>query len=234
MLYFVIITITTVGFGDITPATTQGRLFCLAMVATTFVLLPLQTSKLIEPISARDPLAARFAPSRHRPHVIVFGSPSAATLQHFAAQLPQQLLVLSPDEPSEQARALIDFAKWFKWARPLRDHDLEIDREVEVFFWIDYSCVDQPPETDPGPGMAALPAYVACWCARSAPHTPSPCRRDTPSRVLESSRAATIFASSAWSCCCECGASSPHCVKCFTGWPSTVASMPPCGWGAAS
>ena len=115
MLYFVIITITTVGFGDITPATTQGRLFCLAMVATTFVLLPLQTSKLIELISARDPLAARFAPSRHRPHVIVFGSPSAATLQHFAAQLPQQLLVLSPDEPSEQARAPVP-------ARPLRHH----------------------------------------------------------------------------------------------------------------
>ena len=92
---------------------------------------------------------------------------------------------------------------------------------------------------------SSFSASLAAFAARSSsrrraapppapPHTPSPCRRDTPSRVLESSRAATIFASSAWSCCCECGASSPHCVKCFTGWPSTVASMPPCGWGAAS
>lgn len=59
-LYFVIITITTVGYGDITPQSTEARLASLLMVATTFVLLPWQTSKLIELLSSRDPFAASF------------------------------------------------------------------------------------------------------------------------------------------------------------------------------
>ena len=81
---------------------------------------------------------------------------------------------------------------------------------------------------------AAPPPAPLTLEGRVRPPYVSSRRRETPSRVLESSRAATIFASSAWSCCCECGASSPHCVKCFTGWPSTVASMVPGGWCAAS
>ena len=43
----------------------------------------------------------------------------------------------------EKARALVEWARWLQWARPLRDHDLEIDREVEVYFWIDYACCNQ-------------------------------------------------------------------------------------------
>ena len=69
-LYFVIITITTVGYGDITPATTTGRLCSLLMVACTFVLLPLQTSKLIEVYSTRDPFAAAFTPGGTDPRRI--------------------------------------------------------------------------------------------------------------------------------------------------------------------
>ena len=55
-LYFVIITITTVGYGDITPQQTISRMAALLMVSTTFVLLPLQTSKLIELQLRRDEL----------------------------------------------------------------------------------------------------------------------------------------------------------------------------------
>lgn len=59
-LYFVIITITTVGFGDITPTTTVARLAVLLMLTSTFILLPWQTSKFIEILSSRDPFGATY------------------------------------------------------------------------------------------------------------------------------------------------------------------------------
>ena len=87
-LYFVIITITTVGYGDITPATTTGRLCSLLMVACTFVLLPLQTSKLIEVYSTRDPFAAAFTPGgTDPPHLLVLGAISAPTIDVLKQQL---------------------------------------------------------------------------------------------------------------------------------------------------
>ena len=86
-LYFVVITITTVGYGDITPHTTAARLLSLLMVTLTFVLLPLQTSKLIELMNARDPFGATFRSSRRRPHILICGRVSATTLRHFQEHL---------------------------------------------------------------------------------------------------------------------------------------------------
>ena len=86
-LYFVVITITTVGFGDITPVTTTGRLFALCMISCTFVLLPLQTSKFIELYARADRFSTAFRPDAHNPHVVVFGAVSAPTLVMLRAAL---------------------------------------------------------------------------------------------------------------------------------------------------
>ena len=86
-LYFVIITITTVGYGDITPHTTRGRLVSLCMVACTFVLLPLQTSKFIELYARADRFSAAFRPDSDHPHVVIFGTASAPTLVMIREQL---------------------------------------------------------------------------------------------------------------------------------------------------
>ena len=43
-LYFVIITIATVGYGDIAPETTQARMASILMVVTAFIILPVQVT----------------------------------------------------------------------------------------------------------------------------------------------------------------------------------------------
>lgn len=66
---------------------TTGRLFSLLMVTCTFVLLPLQTSKLIELYSSRDPFAAAFNSHADAPHIVIFGAVSAPTIEILRAQL---------------------------------------------------------------------------------------------------------------------------------------------------
>jgi len=45
-LYFIIITITTIGYGDIVPVTTQGRLFIACTVVICVIWLPLEITKI--------------------------------------------------------------------------------------------------------------------------------------------------------------------------------------------
>jgi hypothetical protein len=45
-IYFVVVTIATVGYGDILPVTEGGRILVIVLIVTTFVLLPKQTNDL--------------------------------------------------------------------------------------------------------------------------------------------------------------------------------------------
>lgn len=47
-VYFAVVTMTTVGFGDITPATEAGRGLTIAMILTGVALIPTQVGKLIQ------------------------------------------------------------------------------------------------------------------------------------------------------------------------------------------
>ena len=48
-LYFGLTTLTTVGFGDITPITTSGRLVVAASILAGGAVIPFQLSRLAEP-----------------------------------------------------------------------------------------------------------------------------------------------------------------------------------------
>ena len=45
-LYFMFITISTIGYGDIVPQTTEGQMFVVVFMAVTFVVIPKQIAKL--------------------------------------------------------------------------------------------------------------------------------------------------------------------------------------------
>lgn len=47
-IYFAVVTMTTVGFGDMTPATSAGRLLTVLMILTGVALIPWQIGQLIE------------------------------------------------------------------------------------------------------------------------------------------------------------------------------------------
>ncbi len=52
-LYFVTTTLTTVGYGDMVPTTTVGKLAVLAMICVGVVVIPVQTSQVYSQLTAR-------------------------------------------------------------------------------------------------------------------------------------------------------------------------------------
>ena len=52
--YYTVITLTTVGFGDIVPATSAGRWVTMAGLAVALILVPWQASRIIKEWTARD------------------------------------------------------------------------------------------------------------------------------------------------------------------------------------
>lgn len=80
------------------------------------------------------------------------------------------------DEANNKARTLIAFARWIKWRRTeagFKDlvlpglfwdkySNLTKDKDMKVFFWIDFACVDQWNDAEKKRIMSALPLYTSC------------------------------------------------------------------------
>lgn len=54
-VYYMIVTMSTVGYGDVTPKTSRGRAVVSCIIITAWILVPIQISKLYE---ARPPSTA--------------------------------------------------------------------------------------------------------------------------------------------------------------------------------
>jgi hypothetical protein len=64
--YFVVCTITTIGYGDISPATAETRMITVVAITVTFVVLPMQFQKLLVTL---DLQSAPYNRSFHPPSI---------------------------------------------------------------------------------------------------------------------------------------------------------------------
>ena len=74
-LYFIVITLCTIGFGDIAPITTVGRCVVMSAVLVELLLIPQQTNKLVELLARRSEwVRSSFAPIPQHQHILVVGN----------------------------------------------------------------------------------------------------------------------------------------------------------------
>ena len=73
--YFVVITIATVGFGDIAPVTDYGKLFVMLLIIyTVVVFIPMQTNELLRLMSLKSFFARKIYKSNIEiPHIVITG-----------------------------------------------------------------------------------------------------------------------------------------------------------------
>jgi voltage-gated potassium channel Kch len=121
-MYMLIVTVSTVGYGDVTAVTTWGRFIVCIFIIASLVMVPIQISALQDELSLRSKYRSPFTQRREAPHIVVVGfKNSSAAMREFLAEmyhpdrlsgLPDRLssrrcVVLSPDEPEEDIKTII-------------------------------------------------------------------------------------------------------------------------------
>ena len=72
-IYFILVTLSTVGYGDISPSHGLSRLATVLILVAIVVLLPIQISKLSDLLALKSPYRASYIPAKKRSHIMVCG-----------------------------------------------------------------------------------------------------------------------------------------------------------------
>lgn len=88
-IWYIWVTISTVGYGDISPVTTQGRLAAMFIIGFSIITIPKMTNELLEKMALQSVYArAVYSPkTRNSKHVIICGDLSSTSLNDFFEEL---------------------------------------------------------------------------------------------------------------------------------------------------
>lgn len=86
-VYFVAITITTVGYGDMVPSTGVGRLVAIVAIFGGISVVLLVTTKMVQLFSLSSHGLGNWQPMLRSKHIIVTGSPTTQMVKEFMAEL---------------------------------------------------------------------------------------------------------------------------------------------------
>ena len=82
MLYYIIVSITTVGYGDESPQGNAGRVVIMVMMAAAVLTVPRQTNRLVALLAQQSQFANHvYRPSRTSQHIIVGGNLGSYVMQ---------------------------------------------------------------------------------------------------------------------------------------------------------
>jgi hypothetical protein len=165
-LYFAMITITTVGFGDLYPISRLGQMMCMVFIMIAILLVPKMTNDLAEKIKATSPYARmvfKKKGSKHA-HVLICGDLSTTQLEELfgelfhddhAGEVTLTAVVLQPHPPSKAMFKILNdpiFSMSIQYLEgsPLADKDLirsKAHEALAVFIFARKYC-DSPDEED--------------------------------------------------------------------------------------
>ena len=84
--YFMVVTITTVGYGDYSPQTGLGQFIVCILIATTFSWIPSEISTLIEDVRLVRKYKVRYSPKLGRNFIIIVGNITAPKVNAFVTE----------------------------------------------------------------------------------------------------------------------------------------------------
>lgn len=117
--YFTVVTIATVGYGDISPSIPPSRAVVIIFIIISLVIIPMQVNQLSVLLSITSQFRSPYVPRGDDPHVILCGHVSDwRKLEKFFKEFfhpdranseaqEYHLIILSPVEPNDNVRALL-------------------------------------------------------------------------------------------------------------------------------
>ncbi|TPX39479.1 hypothetical protein SeMB42_g06350 [Synchytrium endobioticum] len=113
-LYYIMVTFSTIGFGDLTPSSTVSRGVVMVLIVVMIIFVPLQTSRLSEIYNSTSYYQRqKYVPDMRHAHVVVSGpGVSFAAMadfcrEYFTADPHGHVVILCPDEPDFEIRRLL-------------------------------------------------------------------------------------------------------------------------------
>ncbi|CAM6114203.1 unnamed protein product [Calypogeia fissa] len=178
--YFMIVTISTVGYGDITPRSDWGRVIAILAIVTALIILPVQVNNILQ-LASRRPYGGYFAVNKvvGSRFIIVSGNLSFRTVQDFLSEFyhpnhdkdmaafPLRVVLMAPFKPSFELKTLLAHYKYrveFIQGSPLKDSDLDrVGAKVaSAFFLIADQHAQDPDAEDATQILRTLAVHRHC------------------------------------------------------------------------
>jgi potassium large conductance calcium-activated channel subfamily M alpha protein 1 len=88
-MYYILVTIATVGYGDIAPKSTLGRIAAMALIGFAIITIPRMTNELVEKMGLQSVFArANYTPKgRFSKHIVICGDVSSTAVVDFFEEL---------------------------------------------------------------------------------------------------------------------------------------------------
>lgn len=90
--YFIVVTVSTLGYGDVSPVTYGGKLITMLSIICTTVAIPLQVSGLTTELSKRSEYESQLHNVQQHEHVVVCGEITSAMIWNFVKEVRWMLL----------------------------------------------------------------------------------------------------------------------------------------------
>jgi len=138
-IYLVVTTITTVGYGDIAPVTTPGRVVIMLMMGTTLILVPRQTNRLIALMGMTSVYARQsFKHTAQSSHIVVAGEVEGRSILDFFKEFfhpdhgnrSQHAVIIGEGLPSAEVRSLLTDPR-FAYVITYLDGNIMQDRDLK-------------------------------------------------------------------------------------------------------
>ena len=115
--YYIVVTVSTVGYGDIRPGNFLSKIFIVIFVVACLIVIPMSISRLQTLLSQKSAFRRPYIGAPEEAHIIVCGHVNdARKLTRFFSEFFHEdrvvereyhAVVLSPHEPTEEVRALL-------------------------------------------------------------------------------------------------------------------------------
>jgi hypothetical protein len=121
-IYFILVTISTVGYGDIVPYTIAAKVVVMALVLFTLILIPKQTNDLVQLMGAQTEYARKtYKASKDVFHIILTGDITLDSLKSFCEELFHQdhgsqyrhAVIINTNSPSRDMEKFLN-DKWIE------------------------------------------------------------------------------------------------------------------------
>ena len=137
-VYFAIVSISTVGYGDISPTTPASRALVSVSILVAIILVPLQTQKLFTLYYERNPFLGEFSEGLSKRHVVIVANFTSWKFLNFCREFFHEsynaaglkVVILAPREPNKKIKSLLEhpsirFKIQMLEGSALKDEDLE-------------------------------------------------------------------------------------------------------------